>query len=69
MAEAAKQVQSVALAALAADSAGKQGNAARLNVLANIRRLESRYFAPAVSAAEISFLDAPPLELARKPGD
>ena len=68
MAEVKQPMRNVALEALAADSAGKQGDNARLNVLTNARRLESRYFAPAVST-DIAFLPAPLLELARQPGD
>ena len=68
MTEVKQPVRNVALEALAADSAGKQGDNARLNVLTNARRLESRYFAPAVTA-DVAFLPTPPLELARQPGD
>ena len=67
MAEVQQSVRNVALETLAAERAGKQGNA-RLNVLTNTRRLESRYFAPAVST-DVAFLLAPPLELAQQPGD
>jgi hypothetical protein len=68
MAEAKQPAKNVALEALAADSARKQGNNARLNVSSNARRLESRYFAPAV-IADVAFLSAPPLELPRQPSD
>jgi hypothetical protein len=63
-AETSQGIQIAALDALSADTA-RNADAARRAVLANVRRLESRFFSDAAASdngATITFCEEPPLQ-------